>query len=401
MNPISYLKQKGIKNAFNVLYQYKLDLIEQAILNPFLRKKQLKNIIVIESHNDFDSNGGAFYNYLIENGYNKKYKIVWLLKNPEFVPQSLPQNVEWVPLFKPSFKKNYYFWIAKFFSYDCECKGKLRPDQKAIYLSHGAVALKRPKGYLTLPENIDYCLTTSEFIAPIHAETFGLGVPNSKQVILGYPVHDILYGASCNEIEKVYKGKCKKYILWMPTFRKSKNSDRNDSEREFTYGVPIIENEDILARITSILERYNIVLIIKIHPMQDLNSVGIKDSEYIKILDGTSVKKLNIDNYRLMRDCDALISDYSSASYDFLHLNRPIGYTMDDKSSYKIEFIVEKYEELMAGPEINNAEQFIAFIRDVAEDRDLYREKRMSILNKLFKYHDGNSSKRIADFLGL
>ena len=73
---------------------------------------------MIESHNDFDCNGGAFYEYLLRNGYNKKYKIVWLLKNPSLKPDSLPQNVECVPLFKPSFKKDYFVWVAKFFTFD-------------------------------------------------------------------------------------------------------------------------------------------------------------------------------------------------------------------------------------------------------------------------------------------
>ena len=49
-----------------------------------------------ESHNDFDSNGGAFYNYLIQNEYNKKYKIVWLIKHKESLNVQLPKNVAYV-----------------------------------------------------------------------------------------------------------------------------------------------------------------------------------------------------------------------------------------------------------------------------------------------------------------
>ena len=33
--------------------------------------KPMQDVIIIESHNDFDSNGGAFYDYLIANNYNK------------------------------------------------------------------------------------------------------------------------------------------------------------------------------------------------------------------------------------------------------------------------------------------------------------------------------------------
>lgn len=72
MNVLKYISQNGIKHTTEIIYMYKIDIVIQKICGVFLRNKPLKNIIVIESHNDFDSNGGAFYNYLIENGYNKK-----------------------------------------------------------------------------------------------------------------------------------------------------------------------------------------------------------------------------------------------------------------------------------------------------------------------------------------
>ena len=116
MKPIKYLKDKGIKHSLKVLYQYKIDLIIQRVMGVFLKDVPLQDIIMIESHNDFDCNGGAFYEYLLRNGYNKKYKIVWLLKNPSLKPDSLPQNVECVPLIKTSFKKDYFVWVDKFFT---------------------------------------------------------------------------------------------------------------------------------------------------------------------------------------------------------------------------------------------------------------------------------------------
>ena len=73
-------KKFGAQHALKIV----LDIyfrISQIIFLYFTKMKPLKNIIIIESHNDFDCNGGAFYNYLIKNNYNEKYLIVWLLKN--------------------------------------------------------------------------------------------------------------------------------------------------------------------------------------------------------------------------------------------------------------------------------------------------------------------------------
>ena len=95
MKIVSYLKKNGLKHTFDVIYMYKIDIIIQKVIKVFFGRKPLQDIIVIESHNDFDCNGGAFYNYLIKNEYNKKYKIVWAIKHPEGVSHVLPENVDW------------------------------------------------------------------------------------------------------------------------------------------------------------------------------------------------------------------------------------------------------------------------------------------------------------------
>ena len=73
MNPILYLKKNGIRHTINVIYKYKLEIILEKVMYLFTKNTKLKNTIVIESHNDFDCNGGAFYNYLIKNGYTRIY----------------------------------------------------------------------------------------------------------------------------------------------------------------------------------------------------------------------------------------------------------------------------------------------------------------------------------------
>ena len=112
-------------------------------------------------------------------------------------------------------------------------------------------------------------------------------------------------------------------------------------------------------------------------------------------------KKLGIDNYRLMKDADALISDYSSVAYDYLHLDRPIGYTLDDMEHYKVGFIIDNPSELMAGHIIYNKKQFINFIEDVINNKDPYKEERRKLFDKVFKYHDGDSCKRLTEFMGI
>ena len=119
------------------------------------------------------------------------------------------------------------------------------------------------------------------------------------------------------------------------------------------------------------------------------------------MLDGISVKKLGIDNYRLMKDMDALISDYSSAAYDYLHLNRPIAYTMDDAEDYKVGFLVENPKDYMAGTIIYNYEDLYSFIADVSNDIDDYKEKRKELSDKIWEFHDGKSCERLAKHMNI
>ena len=71
-----------------------------------------------------------------------------------------------------------------------------------------------------------------------------------------------------------------------------------------------------------------------------------------------------------MKCMDALISDYSGAAYDYLQLNRPIGYVLDDMDDYIAGFVVEDIHTLIAGAEIYNFEQLESFITDVVNGKD-------------------------------
>lgn len=393
----------GIKYVLKIIVRNKiyhpLDNFILSIEKKILRKKKLKDTIVIESHNDFDSNGGAFYEYLIRNGYNKKYKIIWLIRNSK--PDRLPVNVKCFNMFQPSIVKSYYICTARYMTADHVIIEKVRDDQKTYYLTHGAVGLKAFKGKVILPQKLDYCLCPSEYLAPILAQQYMLEYPNKKQVILGYPMHDVFYRPIDGELNKITRKQYSKVILWMPTFRIAVGFHRNDSISELPMGIPIIEDMDTYEELNELLKKHNVLLILKLHPMQDMTYIKINSISNIIVLDGMTVKKLGIDNYQLMRETDALISDYSSVAYDYLHTGKPIAYTLDDADSYKLGFIVDNPREWMAGNIIYTMEELIQFINDIIVGKDSFKEKRKKLFDKVFQYHDGNSSERLAIFMGL
>lgn len=397
------IKQYGFYYFFSKLLPIKIklhfDSIVKMISFAVFKRVRLKNTIVIESHNDFDSNGGAFYDWLISNHFNRKYKIVWLIRNK--APKNLPPKVVCVNINRTTFRKYYYLNTARFV---LSCHSMLessRENQISLYMDHGAISLKSVKKIYHIPKGVNYILMPSEFMEPILTNDYNVNLNYTQPVILGYPYQDILYSKERGDLYKLTNSEFKKVILWMPTFRKNKDGVRNDSKESEPLGIPIINNISEYNLLNELLNKNNSLLIIKIHPMQDLSVVKIKSLSNIIVLNGDSIKKFDIDNYRLMKDTDALISDYSSVAFDYLHIDRPIGYTLDDAKAYKLGFIVNPPEKLMAGEFIYNEDQLFKFINSVINGQDPHKDERHQLFDKCFKYHDGHSCKRIADFLQL
>lgn len=399
-NPVQYLKKNGIRHIFDVLYQYKIYTWLVKVMKPFYRNRPRQDMILIESHNDFDCNGGAFYDYLIKNGYNRNYRIVLFLKNE--IPAHLPDNVEAVALHKPSVRKARRSLQAKYMLSDNDFLHKSYPDQTAVYCTHGSIGLKNCKGLIDVPDGIDYVLGSSPEMADIFEDQYNLPDADHQLIYIGYPMHDFLYHPELEgDLHKITSKKYKKTILWMPTFRKGGGFRRSDTTGEQPLGIPFFPDEESYQKMNDWLRKEDIHLILKLHPMQDLSDLKARSLSNITILTGKDVKKLGVDNYRLMHDVDALISDYSSAAYDFLPLNRPVAYTLDDAQDYKIGFIVDNPEDLMAGHKIYTFEDFQHFVDDIAQGKDPYKKEREALTRKIFSVHDGNSSQRLAEFLHL
>ena len=332
MNPLRYLKEKGIRHALHVIYRYKLHGWLCRCILPFVKGRPLKDAIVIESHNDFDSNGGALYDYLIREGYNRRYTIIWLLKNRRPAGK-LPPNVRTFSLYRPGLRKAYAVCTAKYLTADNELVEKVRPEQVSLFCDHGGVSMKSVKGLYRLPDSVDYILSPSESYAPILASQYEVSYPSPRFLHVGYPQHDVFWEPSENELAKLTAHSYDKVFLWMPTFRVGGGAGRRDSLAEQPFGIPLVESEAMLQALQQFLEKANCLLLIKIHPMQDKATLTrLHGSDNIRILTAEAMKKLHINNYRLLKNVDALISDYSSIAYcRAVRLHRPASACLADR----------------------------------------------------------------------
>ncbi len=216
-------------------------------------------------------------------------------------------------------------------------------------------------------------------------------------MVAGLPRLDDMF-ASENQIDKLgVEVLDKKVIIWMPTFRKLKNSKRNDSLKEFNLGFPLIESIEELKKLNKLLQQRNLFLIIKIHPLQELSNINLTELDNITMITNEMMQEKDINLYKLLGETDALLTDYSSVSFDYLLLNKPIGYILDDMKEYKIGFSIRDIFRFMPGPKIMTFEELQGFFNDVADGKDNYINERNELRNYCHRYQDNKNSKRFIE----
>ena len=109
--------------------------------------------------------------------------------------------------------------------------------------------------------------------------------------------------------------------------------------------------------------------------------------------------KENYDLALLTAQSDGLIGDYSSASLQYLLLDRPMAFVVPDIEEYdKMRgFVFENPEDYMGGHIIKSKDDFWQFLDDFAVGKDIYKEKRHRITDIIYKFKDANSCKRIVE----
>lgn len=179
-----------------------------------------------------------------------------------------------------------------------------------------------------------------------------------------------------------------KRILWMPTFRKGLGKDNSSID------IPII-NDFNASTINDCLISNNQILYIKPHPHQLNKFEFLRDRyENIVLVDDECLMHSNTKLYSFIGSMDALITDYSSVFYDYLLLNRPIGFAIDDLDEYtqKRGFSVNDPVDLMPGHIITNLDEFLQFLISI-NGIDKYEEKRKKIKELANYYEDGNRER--------
>lgn len=361
---------------------------------------------------DFADNARALFEYALSAGLNRKYRLVWMVKNPEeFKAYEAYDNVSFLPFAGAAgqdeeARERYYraLCLARFifftdaygFARNC------RKDQVRVQLWHGC-GFKRRLNSVACMHRYDYMTVTSGLYADLHAKEFGLRA--DQMLVTGCAKEDWLFQGNGDAWDKLNLPAAEKYIFWLPTYRFSGKEKRKPADGRLCAetGLPLVSSLRELELIDRELGKRGMVLAVKLHPFQDRQAVHVGGFSNIVLLEHETLAENDIQVNQLLGRADALISDYSSAAVDYLVLDRPMAFIVDDLEGYsgRRGFIFENIQDWLPGRLVRDAEGLLAFIGEIGEGTDSTGGKRKALRAKMHRYGDGNNCRRILESLGV
>ena len=369
--------------------------------------KDKHKIIFMSGPDDYVDNSRVLSDYILDNELGQ-YKVYWVFRsnkvehvNPKVYPIYLDQKYGKLKYFFHTVTSKYLFSTHSAFEWACPYR------QTFVCLWHGTM-LKRI-AYMQDPvankyylQNCSYFISPSTFYNKIVAQSFNYSP--SKVLTTGYPRVDLLFQES-DALKKldITHEKYSKIVLYMPTFRQAKSAAKGETKLN-VYKNDLIDFFDLksLNLWNDYFKRLGILMILKPHP-SDKNIPPKISLSNIRVIFNEEMAENNVQLYHLLHYSDALITDFSSVFCDYLVLNRPIGFMIQDIDEYSKTrgFVFDKPIEHMPGEIIMNSGEFKKFFADVANGIDDTKEKRQLLMSQYIDFSDGQNCSRLLHCIGM
>jgi CDP-glycerol glycerophosphotransferase (TagB/SpsB family) len=233
---------------------------------------------------------------------------------------------------------------------------------------------------------IDMIVAPGEQEQAMYARAFGgsasrirvLGTPRFD-VILGGPAHDRVARGDIRQRQGLQRDDY--VVLWLPTWR----------EDDDTTWLPPLDAADVDREIGGT----RIVLLLKPHPYSDAATSIERLPRHSRI---RWMADDDEDVNCLLRVADALVTDYSSAAFDFALLDRPILFFAPDADAYRRRHgLLPTFERLMIENHHRTWQELLAALRDTAAGRTDRGRDTASRIRAMSRNVDApGSSERIA-----
>ena len=327
-----------------------------------------------------------------------KYRFVWVVINPKLYQES--RDTRFVTRYGVGFRiRSYYYYSRASYIIFTHCT---LPDfvrngrQLLIYTSHGC-AIKAGKGDGSL--FFDYTLSLGSNV--VNAQAAFCGCDKAKIIPLGYPRNDVLFRNVGKGVENPFSsGQNDKVVLWMPTFRASVQTSLSENGCDTQTGLPLFAEKDAIDELNDFLKKNELEIIIKIHHLQAEKPLFREHYSNIVFLTDGEIREAGLQLYEIVGKSDALITDYSSISFDYYLADKPICFVLDDMSSYESDrgFVWDDILQVMPGHHVFEREELYGFLLEVKAGEDRFAITRDDVKHFVFNDADDRSCERFEKF---
>ena len=332
----------------------------------------------------FNCNPRYFYEYINEN--YPDYECIW-----SFNDEHKHITGDGIRVRKNSLEYYFYLATSKYFMDNANFENEFikRDGQVYIQTMHGtplkSFGLDIPTEFVTKKDQEefvarcarwDYLLVQSDYVSGLTKRCFEY---DGNILNVGYPRNDILYSKDnqkdINELkQKLNLPLDKKVILYAPTWRLRNNFDLMIDLKSFK------EN---------LSDEY--VLLLRMHHFAGKGLSEFENNDFV----------YDFSKYGSMEELylvsDILITDYSSAMFDYAILDRPIilfTYDMDEYIN-SIRGIYFDLEEYKPGPIVYDYKELENTLINIDKIDEEYKQYRHKFQEKFNQYECGNSSEKI------
>ncbi len=349
----------------------------------------------------------AVYERMVELGLDKEYCCYYILNEPQEYAGKLPGQIT---LIKNARLHFYYVmavagvWIA-----DTRFQNYIRKRKQTVYIQtwHGTPLKKlgldmtelHMAGNETLEEyqekfranstTWDYLISQNPFSTEVFRRAFDFG---GEILSTGYPRNDVLF-KPVSERQKIAAKLClkfgfptdKKIILYAPTWRD--DAFYNAESYRFVTEMDFGKMQEAFG------DEY--ILLAKFHYMVNEQEAFDRYPDFLYPVDART------DIADLYLIADILITDYSSAMFDYSILKRPMYFFAYDLKKYE-QSLRGFYFDFLAeapGPIATTTEELVAVIREKGGEVywQEYRERYDVFCRKYNPYDDGQASEKIIE----
>ena len=364
-------------------------------------RKTLKiqpNRYLFYSQPSFSDNAYDLYCYLLEAEPDAEF--VWWIQREDQLPKGNYPRTRFVyatsydhagytiPALKEALQSRYLFFTH---SSPLQNIGK-SSGQIVVNLWHGCgYKDTTSRGASFYEQNrFDLALVPGKVFVKLKAGFWGC--PEELVQPLGYPRYDrMLHPSKQGEAFLKRLHPENKKVLWLPTFRQSTRTRTPEMDIRYDYDLPLLSGKDQLHQLDEYCKEHGVDLYLKRHPLQKNYRDEKEPLGNIFFLTGEDLKNEGISLYDLYPYSDALISDYSSAAIDYLLLDKPLAFSLDDFEAYGASrgFTFSDPLSYMPGHHLYRYEDLLMFLKDIGENRDPYRNERKGIFDEVHNPAEG------------